>query len=142
MAGAPQKASLVEPGMTGTPVFITGQVLNQDCQPLAGAKVDFWQADADGVYDNVGYRLRGYALTDANGFYSIETIVPGLYTGRPPHIHVKVFAPDGSELLTTQLYFPGSEGSADVQGSPDLLVTLGGPDAAGRALVNFNFIVP
>lgn len=141
-AGSPERASLVEPGMTGTPILITGQVFTQDCQPLAGAKVDFWQADDSGEYDNAGYRLRGHVITDTNGAYTIETIVPGLYTGRPPHIHVKVFSPDGSELLTTQLYFPGSEDSADVQGAPGLLVSLGEPDEQGRRLVLFNFIVP
>jgi protocatechuate 3,4-dioxygenase beta subunit len=139
--GSPQRDSLLEPGMTGTPILIYGGVFDQDCNPVPGAKVDFWQADANGVYDNAGYRLRGHVLTGADGFYAIETIAPGLYTGRPEHIHVKVFAPDGRELLTTQLYFPGSENSADVQAAPDLLVSYLGMDDQGRQLVRFNFVV-
>lgn len=138
--GSPEKASLVEPGMAGDVVLIRGKVFNQDCVPMIGAKVDFWQTDADGIYDNSGYRLRGHVFTGEDGAYTIETIVPGLYTGRPPHIHVKVFAPDGRELLTSQLYFPGSEDSADVRNAPDLLVALQ-DQVEGPSIVNFNFIV-
>jgi len=138
--GSPEKASLVEPGMAGDVVLIRGAVFNQDCVHLIGAKVDFWQADADGIYDNSGYRLRGHVFTGEDGAYAIETIVPGLYTGRPPHIHVKVFASDGRELLTSQLYFPGSEDSADIRNAPDLLVALQGQED-GPLVVNFNFIV-
>jgi protocatechuate 3,4-dioxygenase beta subunit len=95
----------------------------------------------DGEYDNVGYTLRGHQFTDENGFYSIESIEPTPYTGRPSHIHVKLFAPNKNELLTTQMYFPGSESSPDVSNSPDLLVTYLGPDSADRQQVLFNFIV-
>lgn len=139
--GSPEKTSLIEPEMSGEAVLIQGYVFNQDCAAIAGAKVDFWQADASGVYDNVGFTLRGHALTDENGFYAIETIVPGRYPGRPPHIHVKIFAPDGRPLLTTQLYFPGGEASADVQAAPDLLVAFQGVDAQGRRQVVFHFVV-
>jgi protocatechuate 3,4-dioxygenase beta subunit len=127
--------------MPGNPILIMGRVFDQDCNPIAGAKVDFWLADVNGEYDNLGYTLRGHVFTDENGYYAMESIEPGLYTGRPPHIHVKVFAPDGRELLTTQMYFPGSEGSADVQAAPALLVTYLGPDQNGRQQVIFNFVI-
>jgi protocatechuate 3,4-dioxygenase beta subunit len=127
--------------MPGVPILIFGHVFDQDCNPLAGAKVDFWQADANGVYDNAGYTLRGHVLADESGRYAIESIVPGEYPGRPPHIHVKVFAPDGRELLTTQLYFAGGENSADVRAAPDLLVDITGPDAQGRQQAPFDFVV-
>lgn len=52
-----------------------------------------------------------------------------------------VFAPDGQELLTTQMYFSGSEGSSDVTASPDLLANHLGPDENGRQKVLFNFVV-
>lgn len=139
--GAPERASLIEPGMAGTPIYITGRVFDETCTPLAGAKVDFWQADASGVYDNIGYTLRGYVVTDENGAYAIETIEPGVYPGRPPHIHVKVFAADGRELLTTQMYFAGSETSRDVRAAPDLLVPYLGLDAEGRQQIAFDFVV-
>lgn len=104
-AGAPQRASLIDPGMAGTRLVLTGQVMTQTCTPLAGAKLDVWQADDQGRYDNAGYKLRGYVVTDEQGRYRIETIVPGLYPGRTRHIHVKV-QPQGQPTLTTQLYFP------------------------------------
>jgi protocatechuate 3,4-dioxygenase beta subunit len=140
-AGSPERSSLIEDGMPGTPILISGRIYDQDCNPIAGAKVDFWQADVNGFYDNAGYTLRGHVISDENGDYAIETIEPGIYTGRPPHIHVKVFAPDGRELLTTQMYFPGSQGSPDVLNSPDLLVAYAGADENGRKLVIFNFVL-
>lgn len=139
--GSPERSSLIETGMPGLPILITGQVFNQDCSPIPGASVDFWQADANGEYDNAGFTLRGHAITDQDGFYAMETIEPGLYTGRPAHIHVKVFDPDGRELLTTQLYFPGSEDSPDVQAAPKLLVAYQGLDDQGRQQIFFNFVV-
>lgn len=140
-AGSPERKSLIEDGMAGTPILIIGRVFDQDCNPLSNIKVDFWLANVDGEYDNVGYTLRGHQFTDDNGFYSIESIEPTPYTGRPSHIHVKLFAPNGKELLTTQMYFPGSESSDDVLNSPDLLVTYLGPDPEGRQQVLFNFVL-
>lgn len=140
-AGAPQRDSLIDAGMPGVPILIFGHVYDRNCNPIGGAKVDFWQADANGVYDNVGYTLRGHVLADENGGYAVETIVPGVYPGRPPHIHVKVFAPDGRELLTTQLYFAGSENSGDVRAAPDLLVAFQGLDENGRQRAPFDFVV-
>lgn len=102
---SPLRSSLIEDGVTGTPILLTGQVLAQDGQPIAGAVVDLWQANANGQYDNVGYTLRGHTLTDENGWYAIETIVPGLYPGRTRHFHVKV-QPPGGPVLTTQLFIP------------------------------------
>lgn len=140
-AGSPARASLIDKGMPGVPLLIFGRVFDQHCNPIAGAKLDFWLADVDGEYDNVGYTLRGHVFSGADGAYAIESIEPTAYTGRPPHIHAKVFAPDGRELLTTQLYFAGSETSADVRGAPGLLVPYLGPDATGRQQVLFNIVV-
>jgi protocatechuate 3,4-dioxygenase beta subunit len=104
--GSPRRRSLLGRGIGGTRLTITGYVLTTACKPIRAAKLEFWQADARGAYDNEGYRLRGHQFTDAAGRYRLETIVPGLYTGRTRHIHVKVQAP-GRSVLTTQLYFPG-----------------------------------
>lgn len=68
--------------------------------------IDLWHADAEGEYDNDGYRLRGHQLTDAQGRYVFDTIVPAPYGRRTRHYHAKVQAPGGG-VLTTQLYFPG-----------------------------------
>jgi protocatechuate 3,4-dioxygenase beta subunit len=104
--GSPRRRSLLASGVRGTQLTITGYVLTTACKPIRRAKLDFWQADARGVYDNEGYRLRGNQFTDAAGRYRLDTIVPGIYTGRTKHIHVKAQRP-GGDVLTTQLYFPG-----------------------------------
>src|SRR2546423_512664 len=54
-AGAPQRATLSATGVAGTPLVLTGYVLSTSCQPIANAKLDFWQADGNGNYDNSGY---------------------------------------------------------------------------------------
>ena len=105
-AGSPERASLLETGMSGTKITLTGYVYDKNCKPISRAWLDFWQADASGAYDNMGYRLRGHVYTDASGKYQIETIIPGEYPGRTEHIHVKVQAPNGP-VLTTQIFFPG-----------------------------------
>ena len=103
---SPERTSLVEEGMAGTRIELSGRVFGRDCRPLAGALVDFWHADDGGEYDNQGFRLRGHQFTDAEGRYRLSTIVPGLYPGRMRHIHVRA-QPRGGRVLTTQLYFPG-----------------------------------
>jgi protocatechuate 3,4-dioxygenase beta subunit len=103
---SPERTSLLEPEMAGTRLVLSGYVLTRNCRPVAGALLDFWQADAAGAYDNQGNRLRGHQFTDESGRYDLETVVPGLYPGRTRHIHVKAQAPN-QPVLTTQLYFPG-----------------------------------
>lgn len=110
----PERTSLIEPGMTGTKLILTGYVLDANCQPIANAWLDFWQADAAGAYDNAGYVMRGHQFTDADGRYQLETMLPGLYPGRTRHIHVKVQAP-GGPVLTSQIYFPGEAANASDQ---------------------------
>jgi protocatechuate 3,4-dioxygenase beta subunit len=103
---SPKRSSLVEPGLKGTRIILQGRVRSMRCKPIGDALVDLWQADATGVYDNLGYKLRGHQYTDESGRYSFETVVPGLYPGRTRHFHVRVQAPN-RPILTTQLYFPG-----------------------------------
>ncbi|MGQ0683295.1 dioxygenase family protein [Bradyrhizobium sp.] len=103
---SPERIELIEAGMAGQPIVLVGFVLTRNCKPIAGALLDFWQADAKGEYDNSGFRLRGHQFTDADGRFRLRTVVPGNYVGRTRHIHVKV-QPRGGRVLTTQLYFPG-----------------------------------
>src|SRR5256886_4383479 len=104
--GSPARTSLLEPGVAGPRLALSGRVLSRDCRPIAGARLDFWQADASGTYDNAGYRLRGNQTTGSDGRFALVTVVPGEYPGRTEHIHVKV-QHAGTGTLTTQLYFPG-----------------------------------
>jgi catechol 1,2-dioxygenase len=108
--GAPFKKDITD-GAPGDRLLISGTVYGCDCvTPLAGAEVDIWQADTQGAYDGVGFVLRGKALTDAQGHYEFESILPGFYlngaTYRPRHVHYKVSHQQGV-ALTTQLYFEG-----------------------------------
>jgi protocatechuate 3,4-dioxygenase beta subunit len=137
--GAPQRSSLLSPDTAGTHLLLTGRVLTAACVPIAGARLDFWQADSAGQYDNSGYRLRGYLLSDATGSYSLQTIVPGLYPGRTRHIHVKVGAP-GKPVLTTQLYFLG-EIRNQQDGIFDARLVMALRDSAGGKAASFDFIV-
>jgi len=106
--GSPHRASLIEPGITGTPLLLTGRVTNEHGKPIPGAVVDFWQSDDVGNYDMVGDLLRGHVFTDADGTYQIETIVPACYEPREArHIHVKIQGV--SRPYTTQLYFSDDE---------------------------------
>jgi protocatechuate 3,4-dioxygenase beta subunit len=106
--GSPHRASLIEPGITGTPMLLTGRVTNEHGKPIPGAVVDFWQSDDVGNYDMVGDLLRGHVFTDADGSYEIETIVPACYEPRQArHIHVKLQGV--SRPYTTQLYFSDDE---------------------------------
>jgi protocatechuate 3,4-dioxygenase beta subunit len=79
-----------------------------ECEPIKNAVVDIWHADAEGVYSGVqgddGRFLRGTQVTNADGIVEFETIYPGWYPGRTPHIHAKVHV-DNATALTTQLYF-------------------------------------
>jgi protocatechuate 3,4-dioxygenase beta subunit len=107
---SPERSNLREEGMQGIPLVLTGQVLNTKCQAVGGALLDWWHADDDGNYDNDGFRLRGHQYADKQGRFQLETIVPGLYTGRTRHFHVKVKG-HGKTVLTTQLYFPDEPGN-------------------------------
>lgn len=90
-------------------LFLSGHVTAIDGQAVAGAVLDFWQADAKGVYDNEGFKLRGKVRSGGDGGYRIATVRPGHYAisdteERCSHVHVKVTAA-GFKPLTTQLYF-------------------------------------
>jgi protocatechuate 3,4-dioxygenase beta subunit len=136
---SPERSSLLESGLQGTLLTISGLVLTRSCRPVQGALLDFWQADDGGSYDNEGYRLRGHQFTNASGAFRLETIVPGLYPGRTRHIHVKVQAP-GQPILTTQLFFPGESGNAsDGIYHDSLLMQI--EESAGGNAGRFNFVL-
>jgi len=136
---SPERVSLLEAGMGGTRIVVTGSVLSTSCRPVSGALLDFWQADDRGRYDNAGFRLRGHQFADGEGHYRLETIVPALYTGRTRHIHVRVQAPN-RPVLTTQLYFPDEPGNQnDVIFRPELVMAM--RVEAGAKAAAFNFVL-
>jgi protocatechuate 3,4-dioxygenase beta subunit len=128
---------LRETGTAGAPMRLEGRVVGAGCGPLAGMRVDLWQADGNGGYDTQGFRLRGHQLTDAEGRFAFDTVRPGRYPGRTAHFHLRVTPPQG-RALTTQLYFPDEGGNArDPIFRPELALALdgGGAEARGTALI-------
>ncbi len=137
-ANPPQNATLRAAGVAGTPLTLTGYVVSKSCQPIANARLDFWQADGNGNYDNSGYTLRGWQLSDANGAYRLETVIPGLYPGRTEHIHFKVTV--NGQTYTSQLFFPGvSQNASDSIYSAQMLVKLN--TATSPVTGTFTFVV-
>ncbi len=106
-SGSPPNSRLAQKGVPGEKVVLSGLVLNPQGKTLPGAWLDFWQADGEGHYDNAGFTLRGHQFADGEGRYRLETVMPGSYPGRTPHIHVKVRASPESPVFTTQLFIPG-----------------------------------
>jgi catechol 1,2-dioxygenase len=115
----------------GTPCLVSGRITGPDGEPVAGARVDVWQANADGFYDvqqpgvQPELNLRGLFTADADGRYRFRSIVPRYYpipddgpvgellaaTGRhpyrPAHVHFIVSAP-GYRPLTTHVFVADS----------------------------------
>jgi catechol 1,2-dioxygenase len=134
--GAPFQTQLAGTDEPGERLIISGKVYSSDCRSyLANTLIEVWQANNAGQYDtdkpgnfteHVDFRLRGMMLTDEQGNYEFETVMPGRYpippnlpglekyagVMRPAHIHFRV-----SEILhvplTTQLYFKGDPNIAN-----------------------------
>jgi protocatechuate 3,4-dioxygenase beta subunit len=130
--GATSSSSCVlSPDMTEGPYYLDENLIRRDitegkdglalqlrltvedastCKPIRRATVEVWHADATGNYsgfDGAATQttyLRGGQRTDRNGLAIIETIYPGWYQGRTPHIHLKVHV-GGNVVHTGQLFF-------------------------------------
>ena len=104
----------VTAGRRGVPLTLLLTVEDSDtCKVIKGADVEIWHADRKGAYSGVGSAgsssrfLRGHQKTNAKGVARFETIYPGWYQGRSPHIHLKVHV-GGGEVFTGQLFFKDS----------------------------------
>ena len=108
----------------GERIVVSGRVLDETGDPIRGALVEVWQANAAGRYrhevDNhpapldPNFSGAGRCLTDDEGNYRFVTIKPGAYpwgnhenAWRPAHIHFSLFGRAFTERLVTQMYFPG-----------------------------------
>ena len=94
----------------GSPMLVRLQIVDTACRPVAGARVDIWHCDAQGVYSAYGEGrgetfLRGTQMADERGVAEFETVYPGWYPGRTVHIHYKVHL-DERTVLTGQMFFP------------------------------------
>jgi hydroxyquinol 1,2-dioxygenase len=126
----PDGANMAE-GAPGIPCFVTGQVRDLDGRPVAGAMLDIWQTDGEGLYEaqrdtKDDAWMRAIYRSGADGSFVIRTVAPISYTipmdgtvgelvnrtkishMRPAHIHFLVDAP-GYHRVTTHLFQKGDE---------------------------------
>lgn len=104
----------------GVPTTLTLTLLNSNnlCQPLSGYAIYLWHCTRDGAYSlySNGVQdenfLRGVQVADANGQVTFQTIFPGCYSGRYPHIHFEIYPSLSmatlytNKLLTSQIALP------------------------------------
>ena len=150
----------------GTPLLFQGQVTGVDGNPLPHAKIEIWNADADGFYSQFApgipeWNLRGTVIADEQGYFKIHTLQPapyqiptdgscgklidaaGWHAWRPAHLHLKVSSP-GHQLVTTQLYFPGDPHNEDDIASavkPELLLDVRSADSGHGNQVTYDFVL-
>lgn len=99
--------------------WVSGTVTDTQGTPLAGGVVEIWQCDEAGHYHHPGDGNRadaafqgfGKVTLAKDGRFRFRTLRPAPYSGRTPHIHVKVKL-GSQELLTTQFYVQGDPGNA------------------------------
>jgi catechol 1,2-dioxygenase len=118
--------SIVRSETPGPALFARCRVLDPKGAPQSGVEVDVWQSSPKGFYENqdadqVNMNLRGKFMTDAEGYFSFRSVVPGPYPVptngpvgdllnaqnrhpyRPAHIHFLIFKP-GYKTLVTQIF--------------------------------------
>jgi protocatechuate 3,4-dioxygenase beta subunit len=97
----------------GSPLVINGRVYQTDGRtPAAGITVFAYQTDRTGVYDVPSngphsWRLKGWAVTDAEGRFQFRTIRPASYPNAtvPQHVHLHLEGPNLPRRWTTELEF-------------------------------------
>jgi protocatechuate 3,4-dioxygenase beta subunit len=139
---------------TGTITYISGRVLNSSGDPIRGALIELWHADANGNYIYSTSAARnpaadpnfagfGQFLTGSNGAYLFRTIKAGLYNGRTRHMHFGITVPGQLTRFTTQLYWnevpTTSSGVAWSTTNTNDSVLSGVTDSAQRASVIRDF---
>jgi protocatechuate 3,4-dioxygenase beta subunit len=111
------RADITE-GARGVPLALRLTVLEADGRPISNAVAEIWHCDAQGVYSGYEGRpgggqagaggktyLRGGQATDALGRVAFQTLYPGWYEGRAPHIHLKIMLREDT-VLTSQIFLP------------------------------------
>jgi catechol 1,2-dioxygenase len=119
-------ASIASKKTHGAPLHVRGRVVTIDGDPVAGARIETWQAAPNGFYENQDpeqddMNLRAVFETDAHGYFWFESVKPSGYGVpidgpcgdllrlqqrshmRPAHIHFIIIA-EGHKVLTTQIF--------------------------------------
>lgn len=152
-------------GAAGEPCLVRGRVLSLDGRSLAGARIEVWQADAEGKYD-VQYegleqhRARGVLQAGSDGRFEFRTVVAEPYPiptdgpvgdlleatrrhpWRPAHLHFMIEAP-GHERLVTHVFREGDRylDSDAVFGVRQSLVADWVRHADGTVTLDFDFVL-
>lgn len=129
-APAMARGSDLSNGAPGEPLYVSGRVLSVDGKALGYARIDVWQADAEGLYDvqrselGDNRRARGLIESDVEGNFSFWTVLPqaypvptdgpvgqmlnanGRHPWRPAHIHFLIEA-EGYQPLVTHIFREG-----------------------------------
>lgn len=164
--GAPERpmgAAIMRPGTPGAPCEVSGTVRDAKGRPVAGARIDVWEAQGDGLYDvqkSGGLNARARFRTGADGRYRFRCVKPVSYpvphdgpvgkllraTGRHPmrpgHLHFRIAA-RGCETLVTHLFVKGDRylDSDAVFGVKPALVVAFRKAAGGRYEARYDFVL-
>jgi protocatechuate 3,4-dioxygenase beta subunit len=101
------------PGARGRTLTLRGRVLDINGKPAPGTRIEIWQADFRGIHMHPrdrrtaqrdrNFQFYGVAVADAKGSFVFHTILPGVYGGRPRHVHARI-TPSGGATFSTQFY--------------------------------------
>ncbi len=165
--GAPEydRGQDVANGAAGVPCEVRGHVRGLDGKQVSGARVEVWQADAEGKYDVQrkdlqGHQARGVLTTGPEGEYHFRSILPETYPipddgpvgdmlratrrhpWRPAHLHFMIQAP-GYETLITHVFRSGDPylDSDAVFGVRQSLVADWVRQPDGTYLVEYDFVL-
>lgn len=124
--------SQIHSGLTvrpeGRSISISGRVLDRFGKLANGIMMEFWQANAKGIYrtpDTISHEeldpwFNGYGrLRSPSGAYNYKTIMPGAAPGRAPNVTITLFS-DGICRVVTQMFFAGVKANE----SDPLLISL------------------
>lgn len=152
-------------GAIGAPCFVKGTIKGLGGEPVAGAHIEVWQSDEEGMYDVQKKGLdhaqgRGVLKADDQGQYYFKSILAVAYPiphdgpvgdmlkatknhpWRPAHLHFMIKAP-GYESLITHVFRRDDQylDSDAVFGVRQSLITDWVKQPNGEYVLEFNFVL-
>lgn len=144
-------------GAAGRHIILCGNVVDRHGNLASGVVMEFWQANAKGVYRspaNSGHPdidpwFNGYGrLRSETGAYSFRTIMPGASGDRAPNITITIFS-DGINRIVTQMFFPEESENGtdpilvrlDEKDKPRLIARHDGQTADGAEVFLFDIVM-
>ncbi|MFT6299874.1 MAG: protocatechuate 3,4-dioxygenase alpha subunit [Yoonia sp.] len=107
-------AAMIDGDVVGQRITLTGRVIDGDGAVLTDAMIEIWQAAPDGTFTASGFNNWGRQPSDTDtGQFQFETLKPGAVGNQAPHILVWIVARGINLGLTTRIYFPDENNSAD-----------------------------